>query len=480
MNQSYQRLIRLELLQLLRNRSHVTLIAILLVLMTAATWNTSRTLKAKMAEVDRQTDLVRANDQQLGAEIDSLAQGLATYETSYTLPTSGVRLTYDNHRVTTLPFSPFSVVAIGQGDLHSNYKKIVLYFDTSYEMYSEELISPLEQLFGQLDLAFVWTYLLPLIILLVSFNLLSLERETGRLPLIESQPLAVSRWLLLRIGLRFLVLFSSIALGALALLAIFAAGAFGSAKAIGQLLIILFCYCAFWFSLSFLVNLAGYSSGNALIVLTSTWALLVFLVPSVVNQLGKEIHPIPSRLEVINHHQAIYNEIEHHLEEEMAGLFQLHPDWYSDDPVTQSLSNSTGWNINYLAKQYLAQVKHQPFAAEYEKQIDARNAWLLNLRFLSPALILQNALTDLAGSSVRHYRNFLQQSIEYAQQYRMYVFRGLFSNHAFTSQEIKNLPVFEFDSSRVPNRFAVDFLGLVTYLLLLLVASPIIIRINSK
>ncbi len=479
MSQRYRELVRLELLQLMRNRTHMGLIGILLLLMTAATWNTSRYLDSKKAEVERQTTIVESNDQQLVAQIDSLNQGLATYETSYTLPTNGVRLTYNNHRVTTLPFSPLSVIAMGQGDLQSNYKKIVLYFDTSYEMSSEELVSPLEQLFGQLDLAFIWTYLLPLIILLVSFNLLSLERETGRLRLIASQPTSIGYWLLIRMGLRFLVIFVCISIGTLLLLGFFGTEAFASIAAIGQLLAILFCYCAFWFTLSFLINLAGYSSGNSLIILTSTWVFLVFLLPSIVNQAGNELHPIPSRLEVVNNHQAKYNEMEGNLDTELLGLFESHPDWQSDDPVTKDMTNSTGWNINYLAKQYIAQIKHQPFAEKYEAQVDARNAWMQQLRFLSPALVLKNSLTHLAGTSGMHYRSFLRQSVEYAQGYRAFVFGGLFNNHAFTSHEIKNLPRFTYDRDRVPRSYSKDFVVLMMYLMVVLTGCWIILKIKT-
>ena len=459
------RLIRSELLILSRDTTFAWAMVLLCLLMTSAVWNTYNQVTYKRQQIEVQKALVADNDARLIAQIDSLNSGLESYENSYTLPTNGVRLTYNNHRVAWMPLYPFSLLAIGQGDIYSNYKKIVLYFDESYAMTTLELVSPIEQVFGQLDLAFIWVYLLPLIIIVVSFNTLSAEKESGRLALIASQPINVPYWVFIRITVRlfsiFLVTFLVIAI----LLQVFGVPVLMHLTAIGQLATVLFLYAAFWFLTSIAVNLLGYSSGSSLIVLSSIWVLFVFLIPSIINQAGKELHPIPSRLEMVNHHQSMYNEMESNLDEEFASLFLLHPDWASDDPITKDLSNSTGWNINYLAKQYMAQIKHQPVSQAYENKVDERNSWLNQYRVLSPAMILQSALSDMAGTSTKTYRSFLRQTQRYASDYRAYVFKGLFTNHAFTSEEIRTLPPFEFDRGQVPDNSAMNVVALLVYLI---------------
>ena len=470
-------LMLLELKQFFRNRAYVGLMAILLALMAFASWNSHAYFDARQEEVRSQLQLVEKNDAKLIAEIDRLNQGIDTFENSYTLPTSGIRLTFNNHRITWLPFQPLSLIAIGQADLFSNYKKIILYNNDSYEPSSEELVSPLEQLFGQLDLAFVWVYLLPLIILLCSFNVLSAERESGRLSLIASQPTRLSSWLFAKLAFRFFILFTLLVAGTTVLLLAFDVDLADHLPAMGRLNLLLTLYSGFWFVLCFLVNLADYSSGKSLIVLTTTWVLFVFLIPSVVNLLAQELHPIPSRLEVINHHQATYNEVEGNLDAEMQKRFETHPDWRSDDPVTKDLSNSTGWNINYLAKQYIAQLKHRPIAASYERKIKDRVEWIGFFEALSPAMIMQSALTDMAGTSAGFYKGYLEQTQDYAEAYRQYVFQRIFANHAFTSEEIRHLPEFRFDSTRVSQGFATDALALLAYLVAL---SLLCIRVAKQ
>ncbi len=182
----------------------------------------------------------------------------------------------------------------------------------------------------------------------------------------------------------------------------------------------------------------------------------------------------------INHHQTAYNEVESNLEEELNTLYRLHPEWSSDDPVTKDMSNSTGWNINYLAKQYLAQLKHQPLAQAYEEKIDDRNRWLSQFRFLSPAMIVQSALSDLAGTSTKYYRSYLRQTQEYAHEYRQYVFQGLFTNHAFSSAEIEELPTFSFNRQRVMNKMIYHQLSLCVYIIIMCLTTILFIKFNIQ
>ncbi|MEM6734615.1 MAG: DUF3526 domain-containing protein [Bacteroidota bacterium] len=471
-----RKLIRLELLQLVRNKAFTGLMLLLFALTFLAAFNTYHYQISKKEEIFKQREIVKHADKQLIDQIDSLNQGLASYEDSYTLPTNGVRLTYNNHRITWLTFEPLSIIANGQGDIYSNYKKIVLYFNESYTMTTKELISPLKQLFGQLDLSFIWVYILPLIIILISFNVLSEEKETGRLLLVASQPITLFHWVLRRLTIRLLMIVSCIFLYTTASLSILQVSLFKNIEVFAQLILMLILYTAFWFSLSFLVNLLGYSSGKNLILLTNTWVLFVFVVPSAINQIGEVVNPVLSRLEIINHHQAVYNQVENNLEEELKGLFEIHPEWVSDDPATREMSNATGWNINYLAKQYIAQIKHQPVSEAYEQQIDSRNKWLRQFGVFSPAMILQESLADLAGTSTRYYRSFLRQAREYAQEYRWYVFQKLFTNHSFTSAEVRNLPVFKFENRRVSSSFFFDSMALLIYLFTLIAGSLLFIN----
>ena len=398
-NGSLWNYIKTELIHLNKDFALWRLMLLLFLLMSFAAINSKNYQASKEIEIEKQRDLVTKFDEALVAQIDSLNLGLNSYENSYTLPTNGVRLTYNNHRIAWLPFEPFSIIATGQSDIYGNYKKIILYFDESYEMNNTELVSPIEQLFGQLDLLFIWVNILPLIIILTSFNILSRERETGRLSLIASQPISLSIWLLNKFILRFLVISTCLVVSTTVLLLIFQVNIFQNSTLLLQLTLIITLYCAFWFLLSFFVNLLNCSSDRNLIILAGSWILFVLFIPSMINQIGKELNPISPRIQIVNHHQKVYNEIESNFDEELEELYKIHPDWVSDDPITKDLSNPTGWNINYLAKQYIAQLKHRPVLESYEQEVDQWNQWMRTLSNFSPAMIVQRSLTEIAGTS---------------------------------------------------------------------------------
>jgi hypothetical protein len=95
-------------------------------------------------------------------------------------------------------------------------------------------------------------------------------------------------------------------------------------------------------------------------------------------------------------------------------------------------------------------------------------------------MIFQNALSDLAGTSTRYYRSFLEQAQEYAQTYRQFVFKGLFTNHAFTAEEVKELPTFRFNDGQLPSIFWVDTLALLIYQLLIGLTGPAFFKTRTR
>ena len=67
-----------------------------------------------------------------------------------------------------------------------------------------ELENPQRLLSGRLDLAFVLIYLYPLLILAISYNLLSAEQEQGTLALLLSQPVSLRTVILAKVAVRVL------------------------------------------------------------------------------------------------------------------------------------------------------------------------------------------------------------------------------------------------------------------------------------
>ena len=138
-------------------------------------------------------------------------------------------------RYAAMPPAPLAALAIGQSDL------LPYYFRVSTDareniMSATELENPHRLLTGRFDLAFVLIYLYPLLILGITYNLLSAEKEEGTLALALSQPVSLRTLIAGKVALRALLLIGIVtACSLVALLVSGAAGGVGSGVAQGAL-----------------------------------------------------------------------------------------------------------------------------------------------------------------------------------------------------------------------------------------------------
>ncbi|HRG08845.1 MAG TPA: ABC transporter permease subunit, partial [Cyclobacteriaceae bacterium] len=108
-------------------------------------------------------------------------------------------------RVVAMDAQPLALISTGQSDLYTHTVKPKLYGEANALGFSE-LSNPVQLMFGSFDLAFVCIYLLPLLVLAFSYNLLSADKESGVLRLTISQPISLYKWLFGKLVVRFVVL----------------------------------------------------------------------------------------------------------------------------------------------------------------------------------------------------------------------------------------------------------------------------------
>ena len=105
-------------------------------------------------------------------------------------------------RYAILPPAPTAALAVGQSDLLPYYFKMTTDAKETI-LASAELENPHRLLTGRFDLAFVLIYLYPLLILGLTYNMLSAEKEQGTLVLALAQPVSLHRLVGGKVALRF-------------------------------------------------------------------------------------------------------------------------------------------------------------------------------------------------------------------------------------------------------------------------------------
>jgi ABC-2 type transport system permease protein len=274
--------------------------------------------------------------------------------------------------------------------------------------------NPAASLAGSFDLAFVATYLYPLLILALTCNIANADRESGVLALIRSQPVSLVRWLAARALVRAAFLFCvAVLLPALAVSAMVA----GSWVRLAIWILALTAYLAFWFAVAVVVSLRTSSPAPGFVIGISTWLAFVILVPALVNLAAPLLAPASATISYVNAERAASLEINSRIDaastavirygtvphELLMPLIDRQPRWRGALSRTQ-LQHALGETRRLMFEQRLAPVLEQLNSDErtLERAISI-------LSFCSPALLFESVADDLAGTGRPRWRNFVAQ-----------------------------------------------------------------------
>lgn len=333
------------------------------------------------------------------------------------------------------PTDPLSTLAIGQSDLYTHQIKISSREDLATLTFTE-MSNPVQLLFGNFDLVFVLTYLIPLIIIAFTYNLQSQELESGRLKLLASNPIDPRMWLLQRYITRFLSLCLILALAVLFTLLLLKVPF--NLRLAGMILLA-FGYAFFWFAVSFVVNVFGTSSSKNAVILLSLWIVLVLIIPAAVNQTSGTLYPTPSRVVLLNEIRQMKSDLSKEQDKVLAEYLRNHPELARNEG-----ENRFGYWQGFFASQDMMEQSLSPLVEQFDEQVREQQNWVNTWRFLSPAILFQTSFIELAGTSSRQYNDFKQQVKDFTIDWRGYFMPMVFENRMLVSDDLETLPRFEY------------------------------------
>lgn len=311
--------------------------------------------------------------------------------------------------------TPLAMVAVGQSDLLP-YCLRVGAGPLSYYAANHEWENPLRLLLGRFDATFAIITLLPLLVLAASFNLLSRERELGTLPLILSYPVPLSRWLGVCFLLRVLV-FVGLVIGALilGLIAVgFDASAPGAIARLALYLAMTAAYLGFWFAAAWLVNARGGSSAGHALVLASLWIALVILAPAGLNL-------------------AFVDAVRQASDASTRKASTLLADYFHDHPeLARGATSRAQFGSRRLAVNMATEAAVRPELDRFRGSNESQQGLIDRLRYLSPALLFQQAANALSGNDSARHRQFLDVVEAHRAEGRRFFAPAFVSDAAFT------------------------------------------------
>lgn len=319
------------------------------------------------------------------------------------------------------PVQPLAGISIGQADLNSHIQNVSI-VALEGQKHNTDLVNPMRQQVGNLDLSFLIIFLFPLIIIALTFNVLSDEEEKGTWKMITIQAKSSFRLLLTKLSIRFI--FVCIVLSLLFLIAKIVLHIPFNSAFLAIILMSLF-YVLFWFALCFFVILLRKSSNTNAITLLASWLLLVVFLPVFVSNYITNAYPLEEAFTmVIKQRDAYHEKWDTDKKETLEKFYEHYPHLRNYGFKTEGFS----WLWYYAMQQSGDDESKTEREALYNK-IKKREQLSKKIARFFPPLQMQLSMNDIAKTSLTNHIEFLHATNTFHEKIRLDLYPVIFEEH---------------------------------------------------
>jgi ABC-2 type transport system permease protein len=216
-------------------------------------------------------------------------------------------------------------------------------------------------------------------------------------------------------------------------------------------------YGLFWFAAAVAVTALGRPSATNAMILAGVWLALVVLVPSLLNVAATTAYPVPSRVEMIQATRVASDDANADGSKLLARYYEDHPELAAGD--AQEAMND--FNLVRVAANAEVERRVRPVLGRFARQLSEQQRIIGLARFLSPAILVQDAVNDVAGTGGARHREFVRPVETYHEAWRGYFVRLVFQKAQL--DDYSGVPRFTFEeetSATVARRVAASLTGL--------------------
>jgi ABC-2 type transport system permease protein len=314
---------------------------------------------------------------------------------------------------------PITALAIGQRDVNSSIQAVTIR-GLEAQKYDTDLQNPFNLMMGNVDLSFVIIYIFPLLIITLTFNLLSEEKENGTWRLVYTQTSSSLKYLLQKIMVA--AMFTIAVLALLFLFGVIIIGIPVNAVLL-QFAGVSVLYMAFWFCISFFIVSLNKTSGVNAVLLLSTWLLLTIVLPAAVNNYISTKYPVPEALSTMLKQRDGYHRKWDVPEEQTMQQFVAAYPQYKNVKWTHDGFN---W-LWYYAMQHSGDIEAAADSKAFMQKLQQRNLASNSAALFIPSVNLQLQHNELAQSGLTHYIDFLKGTAIFHEKQRLYFYHKIFA-----------------------------------------------------
>ena len=445
-----------ELRLLLRSGRNLLALALLLVLSSAAVWAGISKIENQRATIER-VEREQLRDLAAVEAANAGPEGDAGYNAYYAF-----MLTQD-------PPPPLAFAAIGQRDLQP-YVLRVRALGLQAQLYDSEIYNPELALPGVFDWAFVLIYLLPLVVIALGHDLVTGERETGRLRLLLSLP-GSGLWRR-RICLRYGAVLAALGLPLIVGGIVMAAPASGLAV----MLLTAALYCGFWFGLAMLIGASLRTSATAAAVMIGCWIVLTLILPTLANAAIARAVPVAKGIDLsLAQREIVHRGWDVPKAETFERFFVNHPEWRGKE----EFEGRFHWKWYYA----MHQVGDEAVAADvadYRASLAERENLTRSLGLILPGVASMNVLHRIADTDIEAHFAYQDSIAAYHEGLRQFYYPYFFDEQPFTRADFAKIPRYEARNAvgtlALGSLFA---LGILT-LILLVTGGKRLVRVSTR
>ena len=323
--------------------------------------------------------------------------------------------------------TPLAGLSLGQKDFRQAAQLINIR-NLEEQKNTTELLNPLFQLLGNLDLGFVLIYLFPLIIIALCFDLLSEEKESGRWSLLAVQSKHPKSIILSKLLIRFCFIFIVFIL--LASLSVLYLNLPIDASLLSFMVTALL-YISFWFSLSWWIVSRNKSSKQNAILLLSAWILLTTVIPAIVNSAVSSIYPVPEAYDTtIDSRDGYHTKWDQPKEPTIEKFKKLYPQY---EQYNHPEGASFGW-FWYYAMQHMGDEESTEARQVMKEKLSKRNVLTERIGYFVPSINTQLNLNKLSKTDMDNYLNYINALEAYHEKLRLTFYPKVFEEKSIKSE----------------------------------------------
>ncbi len=300
------------------------------------------------------------------------------------------------------------------------------------QIYETDTGNPMLSKVGKLDFAFVAAFLMPLLLILLLYDLRASELRSNRWALLSATAGSGAKLLTMRAVMRAMLVYVCV----IAPFLIAASHAGASPSNIALAVAAIGINVLFWLLLALIVIWKVESGPTSAALLLTAWFVVAVIIPVGSKTMVEKAIDVPRGGEILlSQREAVNDAWDLPKEETMTPFIERHPEWAG----TPMISKTFEWRW-YYAFQQVGDQSVEDRSQILSSSIAERDSLMGKVALLSPSLLTDRVLSNVAATGIKSFQRYQQCVRGFHAEIRRFHYPMLFGSEPFTKNYLEGLP----------------------------------------